>query len=94
MFNPLNLEKDDANFVVATKDAHERELKIVKLTISRNWILVAFLLQSFLLLAALLIDPRQVESLSALQIAPYVLNAALFSHLDIQVKMLKASRSL
>lgn len=92
MGNPLDFETDDARFVKATKDYHEREMRITRLTISRNWFIVGLLFQSLFLLAILILDYRKFLSESSMQFSMYVLNAAALYHTDLQIKLLKASR--
>jgi hypothetical protein len=91
MFNPFDFEKDDARFVEAAHDVHEREMKIVRLTVSRNWLFVSLAMQLIFMIGILFLDWRQLMS-NALFLLMFAGNLAAFNHTDLLIKFLKASK--
>ena len=90
MRNPLDLTQNDADFVVATRTQSARQAQITRLIIGRSWTLASFIVQSGFVVLLLALDWHDFKDNATWWLFVYALNVAAFTHLDLQIKFLKA----
>lgn len=101
MLNPFNLEQNDAKFVAAVIDVNERNLSLIRLIFARSLMFIMSWFELALMLLLLLLGGKDVlagkDTISLSFVMLFVqnmMNIALFLHLDLQIKFLKATEAL